>query len=75
MFALNSVLNKTDIYNKKFLMKKSELKEIIKNSLVKEADGILSNSAKNAKRQALTSEIRYLRQQISDKTVELNSIR
>jgi hypothetical protein len=56
-------------------MKKSELKEIIKNSLVKEADGILSNSAKNAKRQALTSEIRYLRQQISDKTVELNSIR
>ena len=75
MFALNSVFIKTDIYNKKFLMKKSELKEIIKNSLVKEADGILSNSAKNAKRQALTSEIRYLRQQISDKTVELNSIR
>lgn len=56
-------------------MNKSQLKEVLKQSLLKEIDGILSNQEKMTRRQAIQAVLKDLKQRQIDTQNELNSIR
>jgi hypothetical protein len=62
-----------DIYKQK--MNKYQLKETIKQGLIKELDGIMSNQEKMTRKQALQAILKDLKQRQIDTQNELNSIR
>lgn len=56
-------------------MNKLQLRETIKQSLLKEIDGMLSNQSKMTRKQALQAILKDLKQRQIDTQNELNSIR
>lgn len=56
-------------------MNKFQLKETIKQGLIKEIDGIMSNQEKMTRKQALQAILKDLKQRQIDTQNELNSIR
>lgn len=56
-------------------MKKFDLKNIVKEVLLSELDGMMSNQAKQTRRASIQAEIKDLQQQLKDKQLQLSQIR
>lgn len=56
-------------------MKKSDFKKYISEVIINELGGVMTNTAKQTRRNAIQAEIKDLQQQLKDKQIELTQIR
>ena len=56
-------------------MKKSDFKKYIDEIIINELSGMLTNTAKQTRRNAIQAEIKDLQQQLKDKQLEFSQIR